>query len=69
MARAIGLGSGKWFGSPAIGRIIVGHGFTAITSAGNIAGIGIAIMTIGMTTIGVMTIVATIATNPGERAD
>ena len=44
MALAIGRANMKWFGSPAIGQTITNSGFTAITSVGNIAGIGTATM-------------------------
>ena len=39
MARATGMASGKWFGSPAIGRSTVIIGSTAITNVANIGGI------------------------------
>jgi hypothetical protein len=44
MARAIGQATGKWFGSPATERGVIG--FTAITTAENVVGATMTAVTI-----------------------
>jgi hypothetical protein len=71
MAPVIGQAIGKWFGSRVIGPTTAGSGFTAITSAANIAATttGIAITTDMMigTMIGVMIGMTTIATTVNKE--
>jgi hypothetical protein len=68
MARAIGQATGKWFGSPATEKGVIG--FTAITAAENVVGVtGSAAMMIADTMIAETMIADTMIARDDRRDD